>query len=82
MNIKIQAPNVKEFYIRNATEEYVKNLRKLIPNITVTEISDEEYYRIDKSKLHLKLEVDEPVVVTGFQNQKPDGDIGDSDDSL
>lgn len=78
MNIKIQAPNVKEFYIRNATEEYVNNLRKLIPNITVTEISDEEYYSIDKSKLHLKLEADEPVV-TGFQNRKPDGD---SDDSL
>lgn len=68
MNIKIESKDSNNpAYIRNATEEYIERLKKLLPNVTITEISDEEYERIVPSKQVLKLVVDEPSLVKGQQ---------------
>ena len=66
MNIKIQSPKVKKpIFIKNATEEYVKNLRRLLPDVDITQISDEEFDSVEDSGLPskgLKLTLDTPSV--------------------
>ena len=64
MNIKIQSPKVKKpIFIKNATEEYIKNLRRLLPDVDITQISDEEFDSFDESShppKGLKLTLDIP----------------------
>lgn len=64
MNIKIQSPKVKNpIFIKNATEEYIKNLRLLLPDVDITQISDEEFDSFDESShppKGLKLTLDTP----------------------
>lgn len=66
MNIKIQSPKFKKpIFIKNATDEYVKNLRLLLPDVDITQISDEEFDSVDESSRppkRLKLTLDTPSV--------------------
>lgn len=71
MNIKIQSPKVKEpIVIKNATEEYVKNIRRLLPDVDITQISDEEFDSVDESSrlpkgLRLTLDIPSGPKLTG-----------------
>lgn len=61
MNIKVESKNVKPFFIKNVTEEYIRNLRRLLPDATISEISEEEFDSVETHPT-LKLEASNPVV--------------------
>ena len=65
MNIKIQSlTSSTTACIKDATPEYIENLRRLLPDVIITEISDEEYEKNSSPKT-LKLVVDSTPRITG-----------------